>query len=203
MTIKTRHFEVDDDDDAYDERGLLRDGHKVRVPVMMRDADSVQSAIAQEDARRHWHEQRDFAKAELSARWKGGLETGDVVRLGDRMVTVRGRSPETGNVIVKDAAKLDAETIKQEAYDAYDRDLTSAWMRDRDADEPRAGEECSYGGFSGHYERDRHGNLVCAPDDKNDRENVLAGPLSDEQRFKVKDEMYTSYERDLCDAWRR
>ena len=76
-------------------------------------------------------------------------------------------------------------------------------MRTRDADQPRAGQECSYAGFSGHYDRDKSGDLVCVPDDKRDREAAIAGPLSDEQRFKVKDAVYSEYERNLCDAWRR
>ena len=34
------------DDDAFDERGLLRDGARYRVPMAMRDSGTVQAAIA-------------------------------------------------------------------------------------------------------------------------------------------------------------
>jgi hypothetical protein len=41
----------DDDDDAFDERGVLRDGHRFRVPLMMQDA--MQRDIASHAARLH------------------------------------------------------------------------------------------------------------------------------------------------------
>jgi hypothetical protein len=38
----------------------------------------------------------------------------------------------------------DAAALKQHAYDAYERDLTSAWTRDRNGDEDDRGTEQSF-----------------------------------------------------------
>lgn len=50
----TRH----DDDEPFDERGILKDGRSVRVPMMMRDSMTpLQRAISQHSpatARRPW-----------------------------------------------------------------------------------------------------------------------------------------------------
>ena len=48
----TRRYEDFHEDDAFDENGLLRDGHKIRVPLTMRDAMSpLQREIATQRAR--------------------------------------------------------------------------------------------------------------------------------------------------------
>ena len=48
----TRHYEDFREDDAFDENGLLRDGHKSRVPLTMRDAMTpLQREIATKRAR--------------------------------------------------------------------------------------------------------------------------------------------------------
>ena len=48
----TRHYEDFREDDAFDENGLLRDRHKTRVPLAMRDAlTPLQLEIATKRAR--------------------------------------------------------------------------------------------------------------------------------------------------------
>jgi len=48
----TRRYEDFHEDDAFDENGLLRDGHKIRVPLTMRDAMTpLQREIATKRAR--------------------------------------------------------------------------------------------------------------------------------------------------------
>ena len=48
----TRRYEDFREDDAFDENGLLRDGHKIRVPLTMRDAMTpLQREIATKRAR--------------------------------------------------------------------------------------------------------------------------------------------------------
>ena len=45
----TRYDDDDDDDDAFDENGLLKDGRRMRVSMMMRDGTSdVQRAVAED-----------------------------------------------------------------------------------------------------------------------------------------------------------
>ena len=56
-------------------------------PGFVYDAET----LADEDAMRDKAEQRDFQKAELAATYRGGLQAGDVIRLGDRMVVVGDR----------------------------------------------------------------------------------------------------------------
>lgn len=218
MTTRTKRFEIDDDDD-FDENGILKDGKRVRVPCMMRDsADNVASVPrwAMDKAARmlgrdsatnpDWLKRQEgynTYELDLANRWRGGvtdLRAGDVVTTSDGHGVVK--SHENGRLVIADATKLDSETVKQSAYDSYDREISTAWMRTSDADKPRVGAECSYAGYPGHYERDQHGNLVCTPDDKSDKENALAGPLSDAERIKVKDEMYSAYKADLQNAWR-
>lgn len=220
---KGKWYEVDDD--AVDERGLLKDGKSIRVPQYMMDHDTTNNPRvprwAMDEAARIT--ERDLApsaawaqrqaatdeanagyKLDISNRWRGGiteLRAGDVVSVGSQHGVVK--SHDDGRLVIADATTFDAAETKQAAYDEYTADISSRWMRDRDAGKPRAGSECSYGGYPGHYERDAHGNLVCTPDDKSDKENVLAGPLSDEERFKVKDAAYEEYANSLREAWRR
>ena len=78
-------------------------------------------------------ERRDFEKAQLSAAWKGGLERGDRIRLGDRMVVVGDRNPDTGKIRLHDAeveSWEDAESIRQQMYDEYDAEISNAWRTD-------------------------------------------------------------------------
>jgi hypothetical protein len=55
--------------------------------------------------------------------------------MGDRMVEVGDRNPDTGKIRLHDAeveSWEDAETIRQQAYDAYDRELETAWRTNDD-----------------------------------------------------------------------
>lgn len=144
----------------------------------------------------------DLEKAELGARWKGGLAEGDHVRMGDRMVTVQGRSPETGNLQFRDATTSTADA-RGEAYDSYDRDIQNSWMNTRDAAE--AGGVCTTAGReSGTWRRRADGKLVCVPGKSTqEKEFELAGPLSDSERMQVKDRMYADYDSDVSERWRR
>jgi hypothetical protein len=49
------------------------------------------------------------------------------------MVMVGDRNPDTGKLRFYDAeAAEDTEVLKQQAYDAYEDELTNAWRRDDD-----------------------------------------------------------------------
>ena len=93
-------------------------------PGFVRIADSAERAQRRAEV-------RDFQKAELAAAYKGGLQAGDRLMLGDRQMEVVGHNPDTGKVQLADASLGDAESIKQDAYDAAERDLTTAWSDGR------------------------------------------------------------------------
>ena len=145
----------------------------------------------------------DEYNIELSNRWRGGLQPGDTVTVGGRRKTVVGRDFE-GKYLVRDAETLDADTIKQQAYDAYNAELTSAWRRDHDSITERdpEGRELAtfrkrkrrvtkYGREEEEYEHE--------PDE---HEWEVAGPLSDDGQ-SVKQQAYDAYNHDLVNAWRR
>jgi hypothetical protein len=235
---------------ATDEGGVLG-GERVRIPLYLMDAlDPTQQAIALSrmqlsdglgnaaghrpgfvfsDAidHRRLAEHRDFAKAELSARYRGGLQQGDRVQLGDRAMTVVGRNSENGKVRLSEVEHAqDAAAERIAAYDAYNADLTSAWQRDEDL---APGDDCIVNGEPGRICREGD-QLVCRPlrqsarasfagsedrkvvqrdpmgrqkssfEGPDDNEWALGGPLSDGQN--VKEAAYQSYEQNLRDAWR-
>jgi hypothetical protein len=93
----TQRYEDFHEDDAYDENGLLRDGHKIRVPLTMRDAMTpLQREIATQRAR--------ITDA------SGNCDGFAFSRPGYR--------------ILVDAAARDA---RETAYAEYLDDLTNAW----------------------------------------------------------------------------
>ncbi len=93
-------------DDAFDENGVLKDGRSVRVALLMMDGKTQRSVslsdglgnragncpgyvmLDNDDRAEHRQQMYDFQKAELSARWKGGLTEGDTLKLGDRTMEV-------------------------------------------------------------------------------------------------------------------
>ena len=80
------------------------------------------------------HRRPRLSKAELSSRWKGGFEAGDHVSIGDRRLEVIGQNVNNGKLVLADVAELDAEEIKQAAYDGYKASLSDAWRTHPTAD---------------------------------------------------------------------
>jgi hypothetical protein len=215
-----RRYETDEDDD---DKRAIRDGERVRVPLMMRDSSAPPPGA------KMWHhspipmrdggsdrpldggdvelisrrELADWDKAQLSARWKGGLQDGDRVRIGDKNLVVSGRNPTNGKIQLSDASTSaqDAETARRNAYVAYDRDIQRSWMNTHDA---KAGDRCTTAGRESGTWREKNGRLICVPDDKSSKpdEWAIAGPLSDAERVQVRDEMYASYDADLAQRWK-
>jgi hypothetical protein len=116
--------------------------------------------------------------------------------------------------VLTDTSTADAEALKQAAYDAYEAELTRSYQRN----DVKEGDLCIVApGLPGHWTRNKSGALVCSADrverkpsasekeqcEPDDEEWELAGPLSDEDRVRVKDEAYAAYERALVDSWRR
>jgi hypothetical protein len=193
-----RRYEEDEDD------RVIEDGKRIRVPMTMMDSmqRSIAGSVATLDGDVQLvsrQELADWDKAQLSARWKNGLQDGDTFRLGERMVTVQGRNPATGKVVLRDAST--SADGRQEAYDSYDAEIQSRYLNTHDA---AAGESCVTAGREpGRWrEREKDGRLVCVPSGKPD-EWAIAGPLSDAERVQIKDRMYASYDDQIQNAWRK
>jgi hypothetical protein len=149
-----QHSRIDDDDDDF-ENGILKDGHTYRVPMQMRDGvqrmrvvdalgrparnrpgylydATLEASLDSEEERRLAEERRDYEKAQLSARWRGGLAEGDHVTLAGRHAVVSERKAG-GKVVLRalDHSALDA--ARAQAYADYDRELEQRYKSSGDA----------------------------------------------------------------------
>ena len=145
---RTRRYELDDED-AADENGILRDGARIRVGVQMLDSagrplvDGLGQPLAGGSrcsgyvfVDEHKGSQRavdhELRKAQLSAAWRGGLRAGDQLTIGDQRLDVLGYNADD-RLVLADASELDreagldADSIKQQAYDAAVAELSNAW----------------------------------------------------------------------------
>ena len=237
----TRRYEVEDDEEAYDADGILKDGQVARIRMIMRDGATVSEGIARDldeydkrargrmlvdamgepisgpnrrpgfvyatdaDSGARRALDRDYAKAELSSRWKGGLSDGDQFTLGTRGMEVTGRNPETGKVVLSDASQVDADDAKREAYNDGVAAMTEAW-KTRPVADTEPGDACTTSnGSAGKWRRGPNG-LVCRPDNErepSDNGFAMAGPLSDSDARAVKDAAYAESVEALQNAWRR
>jgi hypothetical protein len=107
-------------DDAFEERGLLRDGHRYRVSVTMQD--SLQRDVAASFQRRRASDSAAFPRPRnrcYVVDGQGGTQ--GLHRPGYRL-TAGGHA---GDKALRDAT--DDET--ERAYDAYNFQITNAWRR--------------------------------------------------------------------------
>ncbi len=100
----------DTDDDVFDERGLLRDGGRIRVPMMMRDADGLTDL--QRSVRDH------FAPARVVDAF--GDAGAGLHRPGSRYLVA-------GAGTVDHAKQVMADHMRREARDQHVADLQDAW----------------------------------------------------------------------------
>ena len=119
------------------------------------------NAYASDAAALHRAQTRDFAKAELSAAWKGGLAQGDRVQFDGRMVEVLGHN-DAGQVRIADASAVDAGAVREKMYAAYDAEVSALWSRGFPHG-AKAGDACAVGGAEGRLHEDKDGKLVCIP----------------------------------------
>ena len=70
-------------------------------------------------------------KAELSARWKGGLQLGDEVIIDGERMRVSGSNREGTKPILGGADTVDAA---ERAYDGYEKHLSGAWKKQKEPD---------------------------------------------------------------------
>jgi hypothetical protein len=138
----------DDDQDPFDQNGLLRDGRRLRVPMMLRDADSLtplQRAVAEDAVARRFglrHAADLHAPGPRYCTDRAGLER--KARAYAEMVedmTNAWRTPAAHHGVTDASARKtnDREVArvhntgdaKRDAYLDYVADLTSAWQRRR------------------------------------------------------------------------
>ena len=74
-------------------------------------------------------------KAELSARWKGGLQDGDPVHMGDRNLEVVGHNPKNNKLVLADTDMVDGDQLKSDAYKEYKKHLSGAWKKQKEPSE--------------------------------------------------------------------
>ena len=138
------------EDEAVDENGIVKDGVTMRSPIYLTDARgrTLTDAFGQplpagggrsgfvfvddtdNDQRRR--EDYDFAKAKLSAEWKGGLEAGDPVTIAGQRLHVLGYRRDNGKMVLGDA--VDGDALKEQAYNISKQELSDAWRRRPTAD---------------------------------------------------------------------
>ena len=223
MTAR-RYFYKDqeiDEADALDDNGIIKDGVTLHYPVYLKDGsgnlldDGLGQPLPAEgrrcgyvfttDARAERRlEDRDFHRAELSARYKGGIAAGDHVSIGDRRLEALGYNPENGKLVLADTAELDGESLKEEAYTAYKQDLSDAWKTRPTTDADVGGSCKTSSGAQGTWRKGKDGKVVCTPDkdgQPSDNEFAMAGPLSDAET--IRREAWEQSVRDLESAWRR
>jgi hypothetical protein len=139
-------YNDDDDDDAFDENGLLKDGHKTRISLMMRDADalsSVQRAVAEDAVARR------FGLRDSSELYAPGPRYCDAAGLERKAEAYRQMCTELQDAwktpsaapaaaaappLRRDTAPArpvydaaEGRRIKQAAYDAMVAEMCSAW----------------------------------------------------------------------------
>ena len=210
---------LDDEDDDFDERGILKDGRRVRVPLHM--MDSVQRSVAisragvtdafgngglalhrpgaryasvrgindadLEDAHSHKRvELNDFADAELCARYRGGLQVGDIVTLDNERNVVTKRDAD-GRTTLRPLSADEAHDAVEAAYRLYDQEISERWRtpaevrREGDEEDESATREC---------------DSVPAVDHSDLRGLV-------EQHRLMMDRLYSERDRELESAWRK
>jgi hypothetical protein len=149
---------LDDEDDDFDERGILKDRRRVRVPLHMMDS-------MQRDIGSHFQRMRDehclhdgqggkvghrpgyvftddmrandakaeaysLADAETEHAWKGGAQAGDSCRINGKPGVIV-RSAQTGELFCQPVARTDAQATRnavEESYRLYEQEIQQRWQ---------------------------------------------------------------------------
>jgi hypothetical protein len=172
-----RHDDDDDDDGPFDRRGLLKDGRSTRVPMLMRDSDTlseVQRSVITDGL------QRDAAR-------RLGLADGlDLHRPGPRFCT--------------DESALDAKT---QAYLEDVKETQEAWRRKPSGSVTefvgaRPGDVCTINGQLGHLNH----RLECVPD-RSDKQDSMPRMMTADEAQRMRDEAWAADREATEAAWRR
>ena len=188
-----------DDDVAFDERGVIRDGYGMTVPLFLQDA--LQKAV-RADARRRKVVERD-PMGRVRSTFEEEEEEDDATTIDAELAMHK--PGYRSSAAVNDAAA-------HAAYDEYVRGLTDSW-RKRDEqpagalpyDPVHEGQACTINGAPGTLQR-RGDWRVCVPD--NNRIDFAAASttvprMMDEASAQpIRDAAYLEMCSELTNAWR-
>jgi hypothetical protein len=183
-----------DEDDAFDENGILRDGRSIRVHMMMRDGadhlSDLQRAVLTDAATREAIATRDATARSFGLR--DGLA---LSRPGFRYNT-----SDT------------ADTNREKLYDGYQRDMGERW-RGADSSGQPAGAQCTVREGGGKYGAEGSpgimqmidGELRCVAtrrdDSRSDSRRDDSGSNNESHQSRM-EKLYAARDADLSEAWR-
>ena len=161
------------EDEATNADGTLRPNTRMHVPTFMTDSagnvftDALGEPLSPHYGRPGYIYQdgrdianrelnRDLRNAELSNAWKGGLQEGDNVTMGDRRMEVVGHNVDTGKTILADTAELDTDELKRAVYEDGVQAMNDAW-RTRSTDNEPGGACVTSEGAQGKWVRGKDG----------------------------------------------
>ena len=175
-----------DDDDPFDERGLLKDKRSVRVPMMMRD-----SADGLTDLQRSVRD--EFAPAQVVDAF--GDAGAGLHRPGSRYLVA-------GAGTIDHAKQLMADHVRREARDQYIAELQDAW-KGNNTDREVARIHNTGDARTDAY-LDQKYDLENSWHGKRSQDSAPAGPVHDAvEGQRVKDAAYAEMVNELVTAWQR
>jgi hypothetical protein len=168
------------DDDALDERGLLKDGRAMRVPLMMRDSASL---------------------SELQRSVMGDGEARDAARrfgLNDSLALHRPGQRFCTDQAARDAVEEIYQDEKRKLQDAWRQPVadseTSVGSHEFRGQQP--GDQCTINGAPGHLNH----RLECIPDRQ---DSAPPRTMTADAAQRIRDAAYEESVRELTEAWRR
>jgi hypothetical protein len=180
-----------DDDDIFDDRGLLKDKHSARVPMMMRDG----LTDLQRSVRDH------YAPARVVDAF--GDSGAGLHRPGSRYLVAGAGTADHAVLVMRDH-------LRREARDQYIAELTSAWQRKPTQDlgggvrEAQPGDVCTVRGPEYPLDQSAPGHLdarlVCVPDKP--RRDSMSRTMDAADAQRIRDEAYAEFVRLHENAWR-
>jgi hypothetical protein len=215
-----------DDNDPFDEHGLLKDGRRVRISQMMRD-----SALRQDRGRKiglpehQWEEEEDDDD-----------DVHDGQRVRDASNTPLGLHRPGFRRLIDAADHAALTAAKAKAYAAYDAEASRAYLTPEfggsdpartgsgskgPRQEPPLGSPCTRNGFPGTWARNAAGQMYCDirasagradakarlrsrldpdADDDEDNSRSVAQAASDHQQRMAR--IYDALDQELREAWR-
>jgi hypothetical protein len=188
-TMPKRQHDTDDDD-MFDERGLLKDKHSVRVPMMMRDSTDGLTDL-----------QRSVRDATAPLRVVDAFGNGGLAlsRPGARYLTAGTRTRDHAALVMRDHQR-------REARDEYITELCDAWKstgtNDREVSRMHnTGDARTDAYLDQKYDLE---NSWHRGSGKRSQDSAPAGLVYDAvEGQRVKDEAYRAMVNELTTAWQR
>jgi hypothetical protein len=179
---RIRDIEDYSDIDPLDERGILRDGHRLRVPMTARDSGTVRGQIAASRQRVHDSTGDPWGLCRPGFRYTSDSAAYDAKeKARDEMV-----------------ADLTSAWKRGTRYDEQQPPL-GAFRKGLGLN---AGDRCMVNGRGGRLV-ERDGWLWCKPTEIGPtRRDAIPHTMDAEQAQKIRDQAYQDYCNELADAWR-